>query len=522
MADQIFPLIDPKHTGMVNRETFIDLIYSHESARTADAMLATKALGSKARPKGTAIDPGRAKISKASAHKANVVWAAQQVNIDSLELTKIYGRDVWESKAEHELVVYLMNHYTYGLTFLFDWYCAMKHKSEAKTNKLLFTDRDAHDQITFRKALKMVKDFRLSAPRAKIEHHEKSRKNPKIYRRLPEGTFCQFAWIDSMGEGINIGSDSKTQGEHIPRLTRTGLLPVSPIEVKERFNIRTRHVMQWRKMDIASGLTSIASIALFLMDIAVIACSRMEVTRELFEREHQSGDAVKAYFDAVGGAEAMTGAGGSSGLAERAGKEAQKRCAERRCAEMIRRLSPQQMAEALFNHINLSSTDHKVLQRQILMTADTAFKYPVGTGIAKISAGKAGLRKGTYIPKKVFNQNILYRVDPELKGKDIVEFLKRSIINLGVESGKSYRTIFNTFDNNKNGMLEPNEVWEWFTRLAPDGMLSTDDFRTKILSQLYGLRPNEPYTPECVSRLHLSYKEFEKWVTSANVSLETY
>ena len=135
-----------------------------------------------------------------------------------------------------------------------------------------------------------------------------------------------------------------------------------------------------------------------------------------------------------------------------------------------------------------------------------------------MTGGKAALRNGTYVPKKRFNQNILYRVDPELRGKDIVEFLKRSIINLGVESGKSYRTIFDQFDNNKNGMLEPNEVWEWFTRLAPDDILTTKDFRTKILSQLYGLEPNEPYTPECVSRLHLSYNDFEKWVKSAHVS----
>ena len=141
----------------------------------------------------------------------------------------------------------------------------------------------------------------------------------------------------------------------------------------------------------------------------------------------------------------MTGGSGSSALAERAGKNAQKRCAERRCAEMISRLTLQQKVEAVFNHINLGTTDHNVLKRQILMTAEFAFKYPVGTGIATLKMGKAALRRGTYVPKKVFNQNILFRVDPELRGKDIVEFIKRSIINLGVESGKSYYTIFKQF-----------------------------------------------------------------------------
>ena len=68
-------------------------------------------------------------------------------------------------------------------------------------------------------------------------------------------------------------------------------------------------------------------------------------------------------------------------------------------------------------------------------------------------------------------------------------------------------------------MLEPNEVWEWFTRLAPDGMLTTNDFRTKILPQLYDLDPHEPYTPECISRLHLPYRGFEEWIKGAKVSV---
>ena len=522
MANEVFPLIDPKQTGMIDMEVLIDLIYAHEANRKPDAMLATKALGSKDRQKPKCVDPHTQKITKAEGHRASLVWSEQLVPIDSLELSKIYGRDVWDSEEERQLVVYLLDHYTYGLTFLFDWYCAIQNKSEAKTNKLLFHDLGSHDQITLRKALKMAKDLRLTSTRAKIEHFEKSKQNPKVYKPLPEGTFTQFAWIDSMDKDVNSKSEdsSSNNAADVPRLTRTGCLPVSPQEVKKCFALRTRHAMQWRKMDIAAGLTSISSIALFLMDIAEIACSRMEVTQALFEREKQSGEAVKSYFDAIGGAQAMTGgSAGSSEVAERVGKAAQIRTARRRCKSMISNLTKKQKVEAVLLHVNLGSTDQNTLKRQILMSAEFAFKFPVGSGIPAISKGKMALRSGRYVPKKVFNQNLIYRIDPELKGKDIAEFIKRSVINLCVESGKSYRTIFQQFDSNRNGTLEPNEIWEWFSRLAPDGLLSTMDFRKKILSQLYGLDPNEPYTPECVARLHLPFADFEKWIKSAKVSV---
>ena len=108
----------------------------------------------------------------------------------------------------------------------------------------------------------------------------------------------------------------------------------------------------------------------------------------------------------------------------------------------------------------------------------------------------------------------------DLSGNNIVEFLKRCIIKLSVESGKTNKAIFNQFDNNGNGTLEPNEIWEWFSRLAPGGLLTTIDFRTLILPQLYGLSATDVFTPEAISRLHLHYEAFETWVLGAELLQE--
>ena len=130
--------------------------------------------------------------------------------------------------------------------------------------RVLFQDLASKDQIRYTNASTMVHDFKLCNSRAKVEHFLKCKKqSTQRWKPLPKGTFCNYVWIDS---------DTNT----VPRLTRTGSLPVTPIEMKERFIHRTRHVMQWRKLDTAGGLTSIASLALFIIDIANIACSRME------------------------------------------------------------------------------------------------------------------------------------------------------------------------------------------------------------------------------------------------------
>jgi hypothetical protein len=506
MSEQIFPLLDPKGSGKILMSDFIDLVYQHEISTISDPMLATKAYGSKARPKPK-IDPKKMNVTKAAGHRAEVLWTEQQVDIDSLELSKVYGHDKYDSKKERLLTKYLLDHYATGLTYVFETYCTVTHGASKANGILLFQDRASHDQIKFTNASTMVHDFKLISSRAKVEHFEKRLDAPKKYKCLPKGTFCHFVWIDQ-----NINS--------VPRLTKTGALPVTPIEIKERFIHRTRHVMQWRKLDTASGLTSIASLALFLMDIADIACSRMEAGPELWEREMQSKEAVQAYYDAAP-LEAMKNNGregqqrliGTNPL----GLAAQKKIAQNNINSLIEGLSMKQKVEAVLIHLQLDSSNKKVLKRGLMFRQRNTFKYPVGNGIASVIPGKAALRNGTYVKKKTFNEHRNY-IMGDLGGSNIVEFLKRSIIKLSVESGKSYNAIFKQFDNNNNGTLEPNEIWEWFTRLAPGGLLTTVDFRALILPQLYGLLPSDMFTPEAIARLHLHYEKFEKWVLEADVS----
>ena len=57
---------------------------------------------------------------------------------------------------------------------------------------------------------------------------------------------------------------------------------------------------------------------------------------------------------------------------------------------------------------------------------------------------------------------------------------------------------------------------------APNGMLTTSDFRTLILPQLFDLKSSDVYTPEAISRLRLDYTRFENWVMGADLLKEEH
>jgi hypothetical protein len=283
MSEQIFPMLDQKRTGKISVQSFIDMLYSHEEDRHYDPMLATKALGGRDRPTPM-IDPRKVQISKADGHRAEVLWGTQEIQIDSLEMSKIYGHDKFDSEGERGLARYLLDHYATGLTYVFSSYCSVTHGASKVVGALLFEDRASQDQIKYSNCSKLCHDFKIVMSRAKIEHFMKRKESPARYRPLPKGTITTFVWIDDDRQQQENGAAASST---VPRLSKTGSLPVTPIEMKEMFIKRTRHVMRWRKLDTASGLTSIASLALFFMDIAQIACARMGPSDALWERRSE-------------------------------------------------------------------------------------------------------------------------------------------------------------------------------------------------------------------------------------------
>ena len=147
-----------------------------------------------------------------------------------------------------------------------------------------------------------------------------------------------------------------------------------------------------------------------------------------------------------------------------------------------------------------------------------AFKYPVGNGIPTVDQGRHPFSQGIYLEKQVFEEHRKFTLS-DLNGKNIVEFIKRQLINLSVDSGKSFLTICSRFDDNKNGSLEPDEIWHHFQKLVP-GLLTPVDFRTLIIPQLYGLKSTDIYTPEAIARLRLDYNAFIEWVMDAEILKE--
>ena len=117
MSEQIFPLLDMKGSGKILVDDFIALIYQHEIKISTNPMLATIAYGSSKRPKPKIDTRYASKITKSAAHRANVLWTAQQVDIDSLELSKIYGSDKFDTEEERLLCKYVLDHYATGLTY---------------------------------------------------------------------------------------------------------------------------------------------------------------------------------------------------------------------------------------------------------------------------------------------------------------------------------------------------------------------------------------------------------------------
>ena len=43
------------------------------------------------------------KVTKADGHRAEVLWGRQEIEIDSLELSKMYGHDKFDSEEERKL-----------------------------------------------------------------------------------------------------------------------------------------------------------------------------------------------------------------------------------------------------------------------------------------------------------------------------------------------------------------------------------------------------------------------------------
>jgi hypothetical protein len=351
MSNQIFPLLDPVCSGQIAVDDFIDLIYGKSSnsgatssgaadnsktsknktkkhkgkaaldntvsrtkkdnhnnadSNARSALLAIKPYGGRSRPINSIITNANSNISKSAGHRAESCWKAQEVKVDSLELSKQYGSDRFDNEKERLLIKYVLNHYAAGLQYIFDQYCTVDKNNMKVKGVVMFDDRASHNQIKFTHAATLAHDFKIVCNRAKVDHflklkgiqdeelldsllrsNSKQSRATKKYNPLPKGTFSTFVWIDN-------------DPTSIPRISKAGSLPVTPEEIKQVFNHRTRHVMQWRKLDTGNGLTSIASLALFLLDISMIACRRMNGGDELLNREMSSKEAEAAYFNAAG------------------------------------------------------------------------------------------------------------------------------------------------------------------------------------------------------------------------------
>ena len=188
---------------------------------------------------------------------------------------------------------------------------------------------------------------------------------------------------------------------------------------------------------------------------------------------------------------------------------------------MISNLTMQQKIECVLIHLKLNNLNLNVLRRGLMARQRNTFKYPVGNGIPNVVPGRHAFATGSYVKKNVFEEHLTFNLS-DLNGKNVIEFIKRSIIKLSVESGKKYLSICALFDSNKNGTLEPNEIWHWFNKLAPDGLLTPIDFRTLVIPQLFGLKSTDVYSPEAIARLSLSYDKFVEWVMDAEVLKEEY
>lgn len=495
----LLPMLDPDATGEIATEKFIAAVYAHEESRSTDAMLATKPVGGFERP-APLFNLHKTEVTEAMAHKASVIWVSQEQDVDSLQTTKIYGQELFSSEEERSLIVEVMSRYNAGLSVLFDIYCTSAAHMQQDQN-MSFEKYAEAEQISLTNAMALVYNNKLVAPRKKLEHELKKSSHSR-YMSLPEGTFNKFACIEAGKE------------DQIPRITKIGRLPISATEIKQIFNHRIRRQMRWRKLDTATGLTSTVALTLFLSDIADLALPRMEAEDLNIEREMDSEPAVQAQLQVLGG-QALTGTGSieqQEELHARA-RAAQWKGAQARVAEIISQLTRRQRLEAVLQHLGLDTQDAASLRRKLMFTGKNNFKYPAPFCNPAPGNSKSSIRKGYYLGIKNFEESRSYAIGDA--ANDIVEFVKKQILNMSIESGKQLRAIFDQFDMDKNGTVEPNELWQWCQRIAPDGMLTPADFRRKFVSELYGIDPHIGHTPEQIARLPLFFDKFEAWVKSS-------
>jgi Ca2+-binding EF-hand superfamily protein len=493
----IIPRLDKTMSGAITQESIIKLLFDAEGV---DEEV-----------------PTLKKSLKASAH-AQKMWIGQH-HPDDLEMTKKYGDVKYGNDYEKQVVDNIMGKYGKGVKMLFQYACNANHHQEYDTNMTFERHKRASQSCSWTNAQNMAHDLRLVAPRTRVyvhldelgmKHHA-IRQHGRVWnqdsdrtRQLPHAQFVRVEWIEDRSV---VGSSS------VPRLTEVGALPITIDEARNIFRKRVKRKMKGRHLDQVNGLVRPEELVLYLMDLAVKAMPRLRRCPDNVERE-MSSPAAKEAYDLAYEHELEVNGGYEDGAVKKAAA-AQKGIAKKRVGDFVAALSPQECLESLIWHINIASDDTAEIRRTLQAFGKGTFAYPVGFGMAEGPRGRGNTLGGPlqYLGKKTYHQVAKRTVTKNSPSA----WIKRAIVNMAMESGTDLKYIFQKFDLDRNGTLEPHEIWHHFQQILPEG-LGPREFNKIILAELYGIDSAEKrhkLSGGDLARLRVDYEAFEDFVMSS-------
>jgi Ca2+-binding EF-hand superfamily protein len=510
----VIPRLDPKTVGNITQDQIVKVFFDAEGVDEEQIALKKSLKASQS----STFRPDRLE-TKESIH-AQKTWVAQH-HANDLEMTKKYSLVLYDEDSEKTLVDNIMGKYQKGLKMFFQFACNANHHQEPKNS--FQRHSVASEQVTWTNAQNVCHDLRLIAPRTRVYVHLDSMglknhgahqdgrnwNSKENFRNLPHGQFVRIEWIEDRKKVVN----------SVPRLTKIGALPLTVEEVRTMFRRRQKRRMEGRHVDTSLGMVRTEEMVLFLMDIATKAFPRMKICPDNIERELQSQEAADAYDRVY--TEEIERTRGHEDVAVAKAQAEQKRVAEERIQRFVSALTPQQCVESLIWHIGLATSDFAELRRVLQSFGKGTFAYPIGFGIAEGPRGKGNTLGGPMaFPGKKTHHSLK---KARLGNHTPASWIKRTIIEMAMESGKDLKFIFQQFDLDRNGTLEPHEIWRVFQQILPEGLGGTE-FNQIILRDLYGIdrvEKRKALTQSQLMKLRVDFETFEDFVMSSDALVRT-